>query len=41
MSPILRLASATDPMIRVVHPVVERLLTVGMDLAATGEGYGS
>ncbi len=25
---------------RVVHPVVERLLTVGMDLAAQQEGYG-
>ncbi len=26
---------------RVVHPVVERLLTVGMDLAAQQEGFGS
>jgi FdhE protein len=25
---------------RVVHPMVERLLTVGMDLAAQQEGYG-
>ena len=27
-------------MFREVHPVVERLLTVGMDLAAKQEGYG-
>ena len=26
---------------RVVHPIVERLLTVGMDLAAQEEGYGA
>lgn len=26
---------------RVIHPVVERLLTVGMDLAAQQEGYGA
>lgn len=26
---------------RVVHPVIERLLTVGMDLAAQQEGYGA
>ena len=26
---------------RQVHPVVERLLTIGMDLTAQQEGYGS